>query len=1231
MIDTIKDYVSPKRFSILAYVCVIIHFHCGIILIAITTALRLGETEMFSCAVDTKFPTHKTYAEKTCLSIYNNAYNSPVRFYAFVALNFGSAVVVSVIYSLPVGRRIDETERYTTANDQSQTGAKKENVEPGRKTFYVFYFYSIHLVARLMLGILFTILQHYVLYPSGFHSQFTCVYSNEKQADPDITVECNYSAAQDKQNLGTFVFACNVIFATITLAEVIYLIRYRFPCFNTRSNGAWSCDSQFITEYFLRKKYIPSKDDEFTGVLSSTGIYKEKVKNASLTPDINYGPNTSLDDMFINVVIHTGQASLKSVAKGMEMHEIYDAYMEVPKESICLKEIKDLFYPKKDTKNKSRPRTILALGRPGIGKTVLTRKIMRDWANGIDGFYHGKIAFFFKFRWFHFEKLQNLTLKEFLQCGTELNEHQFDSIFEEICNNPKHAIFIFDGLDEIGGNLEKFQDFLDQSRISSDNPTFPMSAMFLFIKILFGSMLSGATVLVTSRPTAVDVYSKLKFDRKVEIIGFTLDKIEQYVEQFCVNYERNDMKPFIWSHIKSSSELKNLCYIPVNCYIVCGSLANSLNDPANDNALPTTLTKLYQIAIVYFYENHDQSIKSKSQECYEELQELAFYGMINDQLIFDGKLVNEQMKQSGLLHCLPVPFFQIQTQVCFIHLTVQEFLAAKHIVETKEPEDINKFISSHIALPTWHLVLQFLAGLLGEKMKISERTNEDDHYRSCVLAFAGHLSCEIQDEHVVCSLDPNQILLMKCLRETADEDIAKETAASSALKDVTSIQCFYGKLLYPNDFAAMVFVCKHLNCLTDLTLNGIEDLDCYLEVTKLLQERCIKTLCLCNSTYEWRPQWLVLQYVLTALMKAECHMNHEHSELTELDLRGNSISDSGVSRLATFLKNGHGCCLKKLNLRRNNIDVSKCKLDELLQVCNHLTVLDLSKTSVDVVHSVYVRKLYLTTCQLEIRCASTVADVLCYEHCKITDLSFSDNNIRDEGVHRLCSALTEDHCKLAVLNISRCLLTGKCIPYLSKALGDEMCRLTELLLSGNNLRDKGVCQLCCVLVKEQCKLTVLDLSSCLLTIESVTALFEALVSGHCRLTFLKLNDNKIGDKGVAMLCCALRTEQCQLTLLNIFDCSLTDECMPSLCGALGDVRCKLSKLNVGYNAFTDKHLSLLSYSLKLEHCCLEDLKIRGCTGITKKGKRLFCDVMESEHCKTRGLKINRKVFVKAPY
>jgi hypothetical protein len=60
-----------------------------------------------------------------------------------------------------------------------------------------------------------------------------------------------------------------------------------------------------------------------------------------------------------------------------------------------------------------------------------------------------------------------------------------------------------------------------------------MSGISLFIKLISGGLLPEATVLVTSRPTANELYSRFTFDRIVEIIGFTSDKIEEYVRKFC--------------------------------------------------------------------------------------------------------------------------------------------------------------------------------------------------------------------------------------------------------------------------------------------------------------------------------------------------------------------------------------------------------------------------------------------------------------------------------------------------------------------------------------------------------------------------------------------------------------------------------------------------------------------------------------------------------------------------
>ena len=160
----------------------------------------------------------------------------------------------------------------------------------------------------------------------------------------------------------------------------------------------------------------------------------------------------------------------------MERHEIYDVYMKVPRHSIRLKDVKDLFLPNKDT-DEEFPRNILVVGRPGIGKTVLTEKLMRSWANGIDEFYHDKIAFYLKLRWFNVNDIKDMTLKTFLRNETQLSDKDFEKNYEEIGKHPEKAIFIFDGLDEF--NLDCLNDLPPPN-----DPDAPMSPILLFNKLV---------------------------------------------------------------------------------------------------------------------------------------------------------------------------------------------------------------------------------------------------------------------------------------------------------------------------------------------------------------------------------------------------------------------------------------------------------------------------------------------------------------------------------------------------------------------------------------------------------------------------------------------------------------------------------------------------------------------------------------------------------------------------
>ena len=701
MIEAAKDYLAPKRFHIVAYVCVIVHFLCGSAFIVVTAVLRASENGKFSCFVDRQSTaTYKKQVDQACFLSYDETYNSPLPFYGFVLLSTGSTVLISVIYSLVVWKRVDEIESY----HERRTDGEAENQTQNRRTIYVFYSYFIHHVLRALFGIIFTVLQYTYFYPNGFDLKFSCNLSNQVTSSGINTPSnvshysksliCKNATASEKSSWGIIVSVLNTIIAFIIIVEIIYLFQ-RSSIPNCHSQVGWNNDSKFVTAYFLGKQHnVPecqpltrmetppdisnqqcstvtrtqdsstqdcgvfdsiSEEDSTTdnsiqesntqecstqefdasdsipqGGTTSNSIhgtsnqdystqdcgasdsipqgsttgsqecttqdynasdsisqscstmenniqdpvhfYKQEVKNRSRAYDINYMEKISLDGMYIDVIIYTERARHK-FSLNMQRHEIYDVYMRVPSDSIRLNKIKDLFYPNKDTKGNS-PLSILVIGRPGIGKTVLTEKLLCDWANEIDEFYLGKIVFFFKLRLFDHRKFKNISLKTFLQLGTRLDTEKIESIYQKTMKEPEKAIFIFDGLDECNATP---MECLDQSDMNANDRSECMSGMSLFIKLVRGEMLRGATVLVTSRPTAYDFYSKLDFDRNVEIIGFTSDKIEEYVSRFCNNKNRSDLEQTIWNHIKSSSELLNLCYIPVNCLIICSTLYECMN------------------------------------------------------------------------------------------------------------------------------------------------------------------------------------------------------------------------------------------------------------------------------------------------------------------------------------------------------------------------------------------------------------------------------------------------------------------------------------------------------------------------------------------------------------------------------------------------------------------------------------------------------------------------------
>ncbi len=418
--------------------------------------------------------------------------------------------------------------------------------------------------------------------------------------------------------------------------------------------------------------------------------------------------------------------------------------------------------------------------------------------------------------------------------------------------------------------------------------------------------------------------------------------------------------------------------------------------------------------------------------------------MEDGQLVFDQKLFDEQMKRSGLLNSLSNPISPLQTQFCFIHLTIQEFFAARHVIETLAPTEIKKFILDHIRSGKWHLVLQFIAGLLGEKIKMFRR-----EYRDCVFTFAE--SFRVSDGEF--GRDSNEICIMKCLRELDDEEIVKDICETTVLKDVIKLDGSFGS----SDSAAVTFVSKQMKKLTILELYSAD-------VRELLQKRCIKHLTLHGGSIE---------HVFSAFIKSNCTLDHKHTQLTSLKLLNFSMTDTGLSNICAFFENGHARHLETLYLVYN--DIGPFEISTLCEVLNNDRCTELTELCLDcnaigdeganVLCNTLINglcklsKLEVVECSLTNCCIPSLCKTLQDERCQLTVLSLGWNDINDRGACMLFEdALSNERCKLTELGLSHCSLTDRCIPSLCTALQGDCC-ITYVSLYGNDIGDEALSML----------------------------------------------------------------------------------------------------------------------------------------------------------------------------
>ena len=133
--------------------------------------------------------------------------------------------------------------------------------------------------------------------------------------------------------------------------------------------------------------------------------------------------------------------------------------------------------------------------------------------------------------------------------------------------------------------------------------------------------------------------------------------------------------------------------------------------------------------------------------------------------------------------------------------------------------------------------------------------------------------------------------------------------------------------------------------------------------------------------------------------------------------------------------------------------------------------------------------------------------------CELKILNLADNNITDEGVKHLATALTHTNCTLNSLDLGYNNITDEGVKHLATALTHTNCTLNSLNLADNNITDDGVKHLATALTHTNCTLNSLNLGGNNITDEGVKHLSTALTHTNCTLNSLVLEGNNITDKG----------------------------------------------------------------------------------------------------------------------
>ncbi|XP_028516817.1 NACHT, LRR and PYD domains-containing protein 14 [Exaiptasia diaphana] len=894
-------------------------------------------------------------------------------------------------------------------------------------------------------------------------------------------------------------------------------------------------------------KEIPKQDNAKFTKLSSEDVkgFSEKLKvsiksQTEFQPKLlasHSVPSIRTDDIFTSLMIQRGWEPIEMKAS-VRTEQL--AQFNTPK-ACLIDRCQDIFInPEQD---KTNPKSIQVIGKPGIGKSLFCQRLCRDWADGAlfqsnecntetsGGF---DFVFLMTFRQLNLFENKEVSFRDILNhCSVDEHSVIDESLFEHLIEHPEKVLFMLDGYDEFSNRSRIYDCQFEQNYPCDPRHQMPVAA--LISKLLRKKVFSGSVVMVTSRTTESNELGGIHKDSLVEIAGFSVKQVKQFIERYFKS-KREDIKNATKDHIVNNENLLSLAHIPMLCYLMCWCLEWHI-ESRKQTSLPTTITAIYSEVVEIFELKHhckSQYRATEVPESYnvppvitdtvEKLSQLAATTYLTNKFIFNDTdirgyhLTDEEMdnlKSCGLITCGPsfrTGPLTVTREYCFSHLTLHEYFAALGFV--------NSGTIPKLKAKSDEMVLQFCAGLLSQKeggVRLMETVStipmspDRDSKESMVAA--------------------------KLLREYGDKEFAFKIIEENISWFCNFDGALFGDLSSNRNYSLP----NH---------NNYEDLVWLLE--------CLNDFCKVKEDQMSSPSQVFM--------------------IKELKCSFEPMSD--VNKLAQSLKH-ISCPIVTLKVRSYSSSASdlgspESEIIEALPLtrittlhCNDFSYKDLLYLST-VLPSTCITTLHITGNNVTDELLTSLSISL--PSTCITTLQLQGNHFTDEGLSSISEVLRSTH--ITTLNLwGNGFTVIHCLSFLIEALS-SMTHITTLHLKGKNFTAVVLS-----FHREESPSTFITTFHLLcanhicIDEELSSLLTQALPS--TKLTMLRLNGYDISDKVLASLCQVLPSTS--ITTLRLEDNSFSDEGLLSLSEVLGST--KITTLHLKHHEFPCGALSSLCQRL----------------------------------------------------